>query len=145
MTKRPLQRGFAAIAAIFLVVVLAALGGFMLTISNTQQLTSAQDLQGVRAYWAARAGLEWGASGVRASSTGSCAAPTTLLAIDGFTVCVACSQQTYTEAASYANVKIVTLESVARTPALASCAAVGAVGEASYVERSVSLAMEIAL
>ena len=54
------QHGFAVIAAIFLVVVLAALGGFMVTFSNTQQLTSAQDLQGSRAYWAARAGLGWG-------------------------------------------------------------------------------------
>lgn len=57
--SRP-QQGFAAIAAIFLVVILAALGAFMLTFSNTQQLASAQDLQGSRAYWAARAGLEWG-------------------------------------------------------------------------------------
>ena len=66
--SHPAQRGFAAIAAIFLVVVLAALGGFMLTFSNTQQLTSAQDVQGSRAYWAARAGLEWGI----ASATASC-------------------------------------------------------------------------
>jgi len=43
------QHGFAAIAAIFLVVVLAALGAFMVTYSNTQQLTSAQDIQGSRA------------------------------------------------------------------------------------------------
>ena len=54
------QRGFAAIAAIFLLVTLAALGGYMLTFSNTQQLTFAQDVQGARAYWAASAGLEWG-------------------------------------------------------------------------------------
>ena len=50
------QQGFAAIAAVFLVVVLAALGAFMVTFSNTQQLTSAQDVQGSRAYWAARGG-----------------------------------------------------------------------------------------
>ena len=53
------QRGFAAITAIFLVVVLAALGGFMLSFSNTQQLTAAQDIRGSRAYWAARSGIEW--------------------------------------------------------------------------------------
>lgn len=63
MNPRRHQVGFAAIAAIFLVVVLAALGAFMVTFSNTQQLTSAQDLQGTRAYWAARAGLEWNGMG----------------------------------------------------------------------------------
>jgi hypothetical protein len=36
------QKGFTAIAAIFLVLLLAALGGFMLTFSNTQQLGRAE-------------------------------------------------------------------------------------------------------
>ena len=62
------QTGFAAIAAIFLVVVLAALGGFMMIFSNTQQLTSAQDFQGSRAYWAARGGLEWAIASVAATA-----------------------------------------------------------------------------
>ena len=56
----PAERGFASIVAIFLLVVMAAMGSFMLTFSNTQQLTSAQDIKGSQAYWAARAGLEWG-------------------------------------------------------------------------------------
>ena len=49
----PRPNGFAAIAALFLVVVLAALGVFMWHMGATQQLTSVQDLQGSRAYWAA--------------------------------------------------------------------------------------------
>lgn len=143
MTRRvnQVQRGFAAIAAIFLVVVLAALGGFMLTFSNTQQLTSAQDVQGSRAYWAARAGLEWGVSAV--SATGVCTTSPALLAVDGFTVCVACRQHIYTEAADTPNVSIFTMESVARASVLASCTAVGAVGSVSYIERSISLSMEL--
>ena len=56
----PAECGFASIVAIFLLVVMAAMGSFMLTFSNTQQLTSAQDIKGSQAYWAARAGLEWG-------------------------------------------------------------------------------------
>ncbi|RJX31596.1 MAG: hypothetical protein C4516_06500 [Oxalobacter sp.] len=54
------QRAFALPTAIFLLVVLAALGAFMLVISSVQHTTSAQDVQGTRAYQAARAGVEWG-------------------------------------------------------------------------------------
>lgn len=100
---RAVQQGFAAITAIFLVVVLAALGGFMLTFSNTQQLTSTQDIQGSRAYWAAHAGLEWGMGSVLrqaavcpASSTTSTTSTSlpggTGLFEGGFTVVVTCSR-----------------------------------------------------
>lgn len=53
-------RGFALVTAIFLLVVLAALGAFIVNISSTLSTTSAQDLRGSRAYHAAQAGLEWG-------------------------------------------------------------------------------------
>ncbi len=53
-------RGFAILSAIFILVVLAALGAFILSISSQQQIGSALDVQGVRAYQAARAGIEWG-------------------------------------------------------------------------------------
>ena len=48
MTRNKLvrQKGFAAVAAVFLVVGLAALGAFMVSLSNTQQVTSAQDTMG---------------------------------------------------------------------------------------------------
>lgn len=54
------MRGFVMPAAIFLLVILAALGAYLVSFSNTQQITSAQDVQGVRAYWAARAAAENG-------------------------------------------------------------------------------------
>ena len=53
-------RGFAIVSAIFILVVLAALGAFILNVSTNQQIGSALDVQGVRAYQAARAGIEWG-------------------------------------------------------------------------------------
>lgn len=53
-------RGFALVSAIFILVVLAALGAFILNISSSQQIGSALDVQGARAYQAARAGIEWG-------------------------------------------------------------------------------------
>lgn len=53
-------RGFAIVTAMFILVVLAALGAFIVNISTNQQIGSVLDVQGVRAYQAARAGLEWG-------------------------------------------------------------------------------------
>jgi MSHA biogenesis protein MshP len=55
-----LQRGMSLVTAIFLVVVLAGLAGAMARIFIGQQTSSALDIQGVRAYQAARAGIEWG-------------------------------------------------------------------------------------
>lgn len=126
------QHGFAAIAAIFLVVVLAALGGFMLTFSNTQQLTAAQDIQGSRAYWAARAGLEWALVAIPATPT-LCANPVAAppSPIDGFTISVRCFESTYTD--GVATVIIDRFESVAST---------GTVGSLGFIERSVSASME---
>lgn len=127
-----IQRGFAAITAVFLLVVLAALGAFMLTFSNTQQLTSAQDVQGSRAYWAARAGLEWGVSRVIANSA-ACPAPPVPFVIEGFTIVINCVPQTYNESGGTVT--------IFRLGATASQG--GAVGSLAYVERSVSASVEI--
>src|SRR5665647_1830194 len=54
-------RGFSLISAIFLLVVIAALGTFAVTLSTTQQQSSALDVMGARTYQAARAGIEWAA------------------------------------------------------------------------------------
>ena len=138
--RRSIQQGFAAIAAIFLVVVLAALGGFMLTFSNTQQLTSAQDMQGSRAYWAARAGLEWGIGSVSPQSAATAVCPTSPTSLTGsavpfeggFTVIVTCTQLTYNEAGE--NRKIFSFTSVSNNAT--------APGSVSFIERSLSASME---
>lgn len=93
-----LQRGFAAVAAVFLVVGLAALGAFMVSFSNAQHLTSAQDVQGSRAYWAARAGLGWGLASLTADTT-ACPSPNPRsFVLDGFTVEVNCTPSVYSDA-----------------------------------------------
>jgi MSHA biogenesis protein MshP len=139
-TRPQRQHGFAAIAAIFLVVVLAALGAFMVSFSNTQQLTSAQDLQGTRAYWAAQGGLEWGIGTVSAVADPStltasnCSTPAgTPLPIDGFSVAVTCSIAMYVEAGS--NKYIFQFQSIASSSS-------GAPGSIGYTERSISASME---
>lgn len=56
-----LQRGFSIMTAVFLVVVLGLLGVFIVYVTGLQQGGQQIDLLGVRAYQAARAGIEWGA------------------------------------------------------------------------------------
>lgn len=129
---RPLQRGFAAISAVFLLVVLAALGAFLLTFSNTQQLTAAQDVQGSRAYWAARAGLEWGIASVLAAPA-ACPTPPAPFLVEGFSIAVGCARQVYNEGGS--SVVIYQLQAIARQG--------GAPGSAGYIERSVSASLEL--
>jgi MSHA biogenesis protein MshP len=51
--------GVAIITAIFLLLVVAGLGVAVVTLTTAQQSGSAQDMQGQRAYQAARAGIEW--------------------------------------------------------------------------------------
>lgn len=123
------QHGFAAIAAIFLVVILAALGGFMVSFSNTQQITSAQDVQGSRAYWAARAGLGWGLASLTANSA-ACPVPPTPFVVEGFSLAVTCTRAVYSDA-GVGNVVIYRLVSRANQGA----------GPAA-VERSVSATVE---
>jgi len=65
--RRAGPRGFAIVSAIFILVVLAALGAFIVSVSTSQHVGSALDIQGVRAYQAARAGLEWGIYRVQAT------------------------------------------------------------------------------
>src|SRR5882762_4706935 len=55
------QTGFSIIAAIFLLVVLALLGAFIVSVTGMQQSSGQLDVLGVRAYQSARAGMEWGA------------------------------------------------------------------------------------
>lgn len=129
--ERQNQHGFTMVAAIFLLVILAALGAFMLTFSSTQHMTSAQDIQGSRAYWAARAGLEWAIARIKATPTACPAAPSPFN-VDGFSLVVTCTNQSYAEGGATRTMFWIT--SVA--------ASGGGVGSLGYIERSVSAAVE---
>jgi MSHA biogenesis protein MshP len=125
------ERGFAAVAALFVLVVLAALGAFMVSISSSQQVNSARDVQGSRAYWAARAGLEW-AVGSLSAAPAACPTPPGPFTVEGFTVAITCTRNTYDEAGSTR--VIYSLGSRA--------SAGGATGGLGFVERSVSASVE---
>lgn len=92
MIRPAAQQGVSLVSAIFLLLLFAALAAYMVRFSSTANITSAQDVQGIRAYHAAQAGLEWGAYQVAVPVAASCVASTTLpAAIGDFTVRVACS------------------------------------------------------
>jgi len=63
--------GFALMLALFMLVSLAAIGAYLLTVSTGQIEAGVQDEQGNRAYQAARAGIEWGAFQVLRNPGGS--------------------------------------------------------------------------
>lgn len=127
------SRGVAVISAIFLLVVLAALGAFMVTFSNTQQLTSAQDVRGTQAYWAARAGLDWAIPQVIANN--SCPAALSTFVVNNFEVQTSCSTSSFNEGVT---ATLVNITSMACQPG--PCGS--GVGSLSYVERSVSASIE---
>ena len=85
-------RGFALILALFLIVSLAAIAGYLLTVSNTQVEAGIMDEQGAHAYQAARAGLEWGAYQVlRAANCPPGPTTMTLSFASGFRASVTCT------------------------------------------------------
>jgi MSHA biogenesis protein MshP len=98
------QAGFSLITAIFLVVVLALLGTLIVSVTGLQQSSTQLDLLGVRAYHAARAGMEWGAyqvldpnDDIVGCGLASCpVSPTDLPplagSLSGFAVTVTCTQ-----------------------------------------------------
>ncbi|HJV83170.1 hypothetical protein [Noviherbaspirillum sp.] len=127
-------------SAIFLLIVLAALGAAMVTFSTAQHATSAQDIQGSRAYQAARAGIEWGVFQVlRGSPTPPvCNASTPLTlggTLSGFAVTVECA----VFPASGAFNENGTSSQVFR---ITSTAVIGAEGSVARVERQLQVTVE---
>lgn len=90
ITKR-IQRGFAFIAAIMLLVVMAILATAMIRLNVTQQTGSTQDFLGSRASQAARGGLEWGIARLRTTPCNEITKTLTDFHADsGFNVTVTC-------------------------------------------------------
>lgn len=88
------QQGFTIIMAIFILVVLGLLGGYMVKLSGVQQATSVYALQGARAYQAAKAGIGWAKA--RIHSGGDCdditaGSPLSFAGLSGFSVVLDCT------------------------------------------------------
>ena len=119
------QKGFSIITALFILLVLAVLGGFMVTMSGVQSRTALWALQGARAYHAAGGGLEWGT--FQALENDSCASSTGLTVGD-FSVTVNCQEEdSITEGSQSYSVYQLT-----------SLAQWGSYGDDDYVSRQLS-------
>lgn len=128
------ESGFVLPTAIFLLVILAALAAYMVTLSRTSHISSALDIQGARAYQAARAGIEWAAwqvvdpQGLQPNPA-PCPAPTTLVltgTLAAFSVDVSCTPFVETDGADTVAIYQIT-----------STATSGLADEVDYVERRI--------
>ncbi len=121
------ERGFALMAAIFVLLVLTALAAFAVRVGTTQQQSVAFDVLIARAQAAADSGIEYGAN--RALRASLCPASTvvnpTAASLSGFAVTVTCSASTH-------QVGAVTYHAYA----LQSTAQQGTYGSADYVART---------
>jgi MSHA biogenesis protein MshP len=99
MTARR-AHGFAYIAAIVFLVVLAGFALAVLRLSDTEQTTVNQQMLGARASQAARTGLEWAFYQLKPAGAKCPAAQPDLVAATGFVVTVRCTMQTYSEGLS---------------------------------------------
>ena len=119
------ESGFSLVAAVFLLVVLATLGTYMVTISAVQQKTTLFALQAARAERAVRSGVEWAlyqvldpAGDVIAACGGAPSTPTTntltltVPGLAGFTVDVTCSYTQHQQGPD--NFNVFAIDAVAR-------------------------------
>jgi MSHA biogenesis protein MshP len=124
--RRSAQRGFALVAAVLVMVVLSLLGAWMLSLSNTQRISSVRDLLGSRAYYAARAGMEWGAYQAMLGNCSASAALPSAVAATGFDVQVACARTGPLSEGSVSNIMVYEITATAST---------GSLGAHDYAER----------
>lgn len=131
--KENRQAGFSLVAALFLLVVLGALGTYMLTISTVQQQTLSYTFLGARAYQAARSGIEWGI--FQALNDNNCSSfPKTIDFTDGslkgFQSTITCSLSNHQEKSNSFN--IYELRAIAETDTTSF-------GSLDYVAREITV------
>ncbi|MDJ0861039.1 MAG: hypothetical protein QNJ87_07235 [Gammaproteobacteria bacterium] len=135
------ESGFSLVAAVFLVVTLAGLGTFMVTMSAVQQKTTLLALQGSRAERAVRSGVEWALHQVldpAGNTAAACGAapsnPTvntlalTVPGLTGFTVDVTCSYTQHQQGPD--NFNVFAIDAVARY---------GAFGQPDFASRTLQV------
>lgn len=99
------EHGFALVAALFMLVVLAGLGVVAVKLANVQHHTVSLTMQSARAFQAAQSGIDYGA--YRALIAASCAPATFTYAeggLAGFNINVTCNATVHAEGANITNV-----------------------------------------
>lgn len=130
-------KGFMLPVAIFLLVTLAALVGYSMRLSLLAQMGTIQDVQGANAYFAARAGVEWGAFQVLSPGSNdmkACFASPTTLTINNFNVLLTCNQSLPVpkDKGSTQDIGMYTITSTA---------SLGVVGAQDYIERRITVTL----
>ncbi|UVW28589.1 MSHA biogenesis protein MshP [Massilia sp. H6] len=140
VNQRGRQSGFAYIAAVVLLIVVAGVCVALLRLSGTQQATTNQAILGARANLAARAGIEWGFHQLRAG--GACFSGQTLSAFNadsGFMVRVDCTARGFNEGESSPGVAIgktiYTIDALACNASVCGSDDPAIVTQPDYVER----------
>lgn len=102
-TNKNSNKGFSLIAAVFIIAVLALVVTYVVKVVLLTQSTSVLGIQGTRAYYAAKSGLEWGTQ--QAVISANCPASTTINfnqgALSGYRATVTCSALAVTEGGNY--------------------------------------------
>lgn len=123
-------------AALFIIVTLAAIGAYLLTVSTGQVAAASQDEQAARAYQAARTGIDWAAYQVLI--VGSCPASQNLPLPNGFIAQVVCAPPSVESEGA----QQITAYKVTSTGCNASsCGATPANSVPTYVERQLELTL----
>jgi MSHA biogenesis protein MshP len=138
---RPRVGGFALVPALFLLVVLGALGLVAIRVGTGQQQAVTMGLMQARALAAANAGIEWAAYLATTSTPANptCPASSTTLsltegALNGFSVVVTCSVTTFTNSGGSAAANGGTAGSFV----IQATATYGTYGQPGYVKRVVT-------
>lgn len=105
----PRQRGFALVAAMFVMIIIALVIVAMTRLAVNQHGTNSLAIQQARAYQAARGGLEWAiAKAVPAAGAGSCVGSTSVnlagSSLAEFTVTVTCNASAYSDNGTALNI-----------------------------------------
>jgi MSHA biogenesis protein MshP len=131
------QRGFSLLAGVFLLVIFASLSVFLVSLSTMQQVGSTVDLQGTRAYQAARYGIETGAfqtlSPVAAPACPGATSTFPGTSLQDFTTTVTCSLTTANELGTTVNIYQITATACNQPP----CP--NATPSQNYVERQLTI------
>jgi MSHA biogenesis protein MshP len=122
------ERGFSLVTAVFLMVIVASLGAYMVTIGTTQQQTSTLSILEGRAFAAAESGVEWGIAQVL-SADACFGSPVTFSLTGGaaadYSISATCASTSHIEGAATFNVFRIGVT-----------ASRGVVGNSDYVQRS---------
>ncbi len=133
---RKCQRGFSAIMAVILIVLLALIGGYMATLTSVGSINTTVSAGTMQAWFAARSGVEWAVQQIIVAAPGVCiGSPTTINLsggnTSGYRVVLTCAVTPFTESGI----------GTYNVYALTSRATRGNPGEPAYVSRQVNVSI----